>query len=185
MDCNKASMLIMKYLDKDITEKEQNKLTKHLEVCSECREEFNLLNDTFEIVEDLEDVEPPKDIEKKVMASIDKGKYKKKSYKNLIYLIVSAFSVLSLSTYFIFRKLTLSIPGLISDFSNFFIESIVKFVSFIVVNTINTSDLLVGLVKLISKFTLILPIVLLVFLFNLVILELCIVKIYNINIRRN
>lgn len=72
MDCKAASELIMKYLDRKITNKEEQLLYEHLDSCEDCSLEFETLKDACMIIEDMGFEEPPFDLEKVVISRIKK-----------------------------------------------------------------------------------------------------------------
>lgn len=72
MDCNKASKLMMKFMDNSLTDEENLLLEKHLEECVECKKDFSLYT---EILEDFSteilDIEVPENLEEMVMEKIE------------------------------------------------------------------------------------------------------------------
>ncbi|MBS4539537.1 zf-HC2 domain-containing protein [Clostridium sp. D2Q-11] len=87
MDCKEASMLIMRSIDNDIKPSERAILDSHIQKCTKCSEEFNMLKMALDEMGDLDIIEPPEDIEDMVMMEIDKKRYKlrNKKVKKLVY----------------------------------------------------------------------------------------------------
>lgn len=95
MGCQKASILMMEYIDKSISDDDKKELLNHLEACDDCNLEFSLLLETIDLVEEEEEVEVPTEIENMVMSAIDVKKYEKKiNYKNYILLTLIPLLVL-------------------------------------------------------------------------------------------
>lgn len=70
MSCKQYSDLLMRYFDKDLNDIEAVKLKQHLKACRECSEEFVSLSEIFSFVESDITLEPPEDLEAKVMDKI-------------------------------------------------------------------------------------------------------------------
>lgn len=70
MDCKKAQALLSTYLDKKLAEKDKDFLELHLRDCDNCRLFLANLEETVNLVSNLEEVEPPAnllaDIEKEI-----------------------------------------------------------------------------------------------------------------------
>lgn len=84
MQCSEISELMMKYLDKDISELELIALEKHNISCKSCNHEFNALKKAVGLVETLPDVEPPYAFEMKVMRKIGAETYKRNTANLLV-----------------------------------------------------------------------------------------------------
>lgn len=84
MQCSEISELMMKYLDKDISELELMALEKHNQSCKSCNHEFNALRKAIGLVETLPDVEPPFAFEMKVMERIGRERYKQNNANFLV-----------------------------------------------------------------------------------------------------
>lgn len=70
MDCKKCSTLLSLYLDGELSDSEQQAITRHLEQCPPCQQEFETLKQAVDCVGRLECVEPPDDFHKKLMNKI-------------------------------------------------------------------------------------------------------------------
>ena len=78
MECRKISDLIMKYMDKDISAIESEKLLGHIKSCSDCNMEFEVLKSALHSVEEMPDLDLSYGFETKVMQAI-KVQQKEKS----------------------------------------------------------------------------------------------------------
>lgn len=83
MDCKTSSNLIMAYVDQTITDDEWANLQKHLELCKECREEFDFFSQIEELIGELPMYEPSEAFEMKVMESIDHSLYQPTGKKGI------------------------------------------------------------------------------------------------------
>jgi len=72
------SDLIMKYMDKDISDGESEKLHAHIKSCSDCNMEFQVLKSVLYSIEELPELDLSYGFEVKVMQSI-KAQQKEKS----------------------------------------------------------------------------------------------------------
>lgn len=70
MDCKSAKVLLMKYMDGDISKKEVLKLRSHTDCCEKCREEFLIYTQILEGFDELEKYEAPEGFEACVMEKI-------------------------------------------------------------------------------------------------------------------
>ncbi len=70
MNCEKADLLIMKYMDGEINISEAKLLNSHLLGCKECKEGFKIYDLLLLDMEELDGVEAPYDFEKAVMVKI-------------------------------------------------------------------------------------------------------------------
>ncbi|MBO8170035.1 MAG: DUF4349 domain-containing protein [Thermoanaerobacteraceae bacterium] len=59
MACQEYQELLSAYIDEVLTEEEQRRLEKHLEQCSDCRQELENLKETVVMLQSLDEVEPP------------------------------------------------------------------------------------------------------------------------------
>lgn len=84
MQCSEISGLMMKYLDKDISETELKTLERHNLSCKSCSMEFQGLKNAVNLVEALPDISPPYSLKTKVMERIEREKYKQSSINLLI-----------------------------------------------------------------------------------------------------
>lgn len=78
MECRKISDLIMKYMDKEISDVEAEKLHGHIKGCSSCNMEFEVLKSALHSVEELPELDLSYGFETKVMQAI-KVQQKEKS----------------------------------------------------------------------------------------------------------
>ena len=124
MECRLASDLMMKYLDGDIGNDELKTLMNHMDSCNNCREEFSLLKETFDIVENTLDLDIPDSMEKDIMNSIDINKYKKKSLK-LVPIIFLEVILISIINTFIILKLIRTI-----GFKEILVKVTIGFINF-------------------------------------------------------
>ena len=102
MDCQRTSMLMMEFIDGSISREEEESLLKHIEICKACHEEFSLLKETVGLVEDMEEIDPPLEIESLVMGSIDTKLYREKSKGLIIMALATVISVIFIGGYFIY-----------------------------------------------------------------------------------
>ncbi len=133
MDCKTASILMMEYIDGEIKELDKIELFKHLESCKDCNEAFLLLSESIDMIESMDEIEPPENIETLVMSSIDVTKYNvkvriKKSI--IISSILVVFMILGGYLFNIILNNSLSLKELL-------IVNIVKLVNFTVLTLPN------------------------------------------------
>ena len=97
MDCKTASMLMMEFIDGEINELGKNKLYEHLDKCKDCSEEFSLLTDSLDMIDSLDELDPPEGIEDLVLSRIDTKKYKseKRSITKALSIILGLFTAMS------------------------------------------------------------------------------------------
>lgn len=122
MDCSKASLLMMEYIDGSICKSEKDDLMKHLESCYECSEEFSLIKESLDLVENMEEIEPPENIEELVMSNIDVKKYKEKSVNTNI--IIALITMLSIVGIVLFTITRLKVDFLREIFVSFVISTV-------------------------------------------------------------
>lgn len=79
MDCQQASLLMMEFLDGMISEIDSLELQDHIDRCNSCSQEFSLLLESISLVDDMEEIEPPEELESLVMSKINVHQYKKES----------------------------------------------------------------------------------------------------------
>lgn len=70
MQCKEINNLFMKYFDGNISELEREMIIKHNEKCSNCKEEFTVLRQAIEALEELPEIEVPLGFESRVMDGI-------------------------------------------------------------------------------------------------------------------
>lgn len=79
MDYKKASLLMMMVLDGTIDELDRQKLQDHIDECDHCRQELSLLQESIDLIDSLEEIEPPRELEDLVLSKIDIHKYTEES----------------------------------------------------------------------------------------------------------
>jgi len=70
MQCKEINSLVMKYFDGNISELEREMIIKHNEKCSRCAEEFAVLREAINTLEELPEIEVPVGFESMVMKGI-------------------------------------------------------------------------------------------------------------------
>lgn len=76
MRCKEINNLVMKYFDGNASELEREMIVKHNKECSRCAEEFSLLREAIDIIEEFPEVEVPVGFESRVMEGIKtRGEY--------------------------------------------------------------------------------------------------------------
>lgn len=124
MDCQKASILMMEYFDGTISQSHKASLMEHLKSCDNCSAEFSLLSESIELVENLEVLDPPENIEDTIMASIDVDKYKSKVKSwNVVLAFITVFTIAGGILVYITQNNLQSLQAT-------FIASIIKIVNF-------------------------------------------------------
>jgi hypothetical protein len=69
-DCNSIKKQLSVYIDNELTPDERLKIKEHLGICQDCAEELDELKKSIEHLQNLDKVEPPPWLTKKVIASI-------------------------------------------------------------------------------------------------------------------
>jgi len=70
MECEGIKELLSAYLDGELTEEESGTVRAHLERCPDCRREIEQFRKVSALYRDLDDPEPPADLEKRVLAEV-------------------------------------------------------------------------------------------------------------------
>lgn len=70
MQCKEINDLVMKYFDGSICELEREMIIRHNESCSRCAEEFAVLREALDTLEELPEIEAPAGFEARVMEGI-------------------------------------------------------------------------------------------------------------------
>lgn len=70
MQCKEINSLVMKYFDGNISELEREMVIKHNEKCSSCAEEFLVLREAIDTLEEFPEIEVPVGFESMVMERI-------------------------------------------------------------------------------------------------------------------
>lgn len=125
-------MLMMEFIDGSIGLEEENSLLEHIGVCKDCHQEFSLLRETIDLVEDMEEIAPPLEIESFVMESIDPKLYKERANGLIIMALVTVLSTIFIGGYFIYFKGAISILSNLTFFKDLLVAAFVDFVYFCV-----------------------------------------------------
>lgn len=95
ISCNSCNVLITKYLDGNIGEKEQNQLMEHVSICDLCKEEYTKYSLILDVLNEKREIEPPETFESEVMAKIQRiNLYAKKSRDKKFLKLYFASSIL-------------------------------------------------------------------------------------------
>lgn len=78
MTCDEISKYIPAYLEDDLTPEERKFVDEHINTCDACRQDLADFKNTFNILKDLPDVEPPPFFEQKIMSRIHEEATQKK-----------------------------------------------------------------------------------------------------------
>jgi len=70
MECEGIKELLSAFLDGELTEEESSAVRAHLERCPDCRKEIEAFRKVSALYRDLEDPEPPADLEERVLAEV-------------------------------------------------------------------------------------------------------------------
>jgi len=70
MQCKQISNHMMKYFDGNISELETEQLMRHLQKCTVCADEFEVLREALFEIEDLPDIDPPAELTVNIMKEI-------------------------------------------------------------------------------------------------------------------
>ena len=70
MHCKEISSLVMKYFDGNISELEREMIIRHNESCSGCAEEFTVLREAMDALEDFSEIDVPIGFESRIMEEI-------------------------------------------------------------------------------------------------------------------
>lgn len=106
MQCKQIDDLTMKYFDGNISELELEQLMRHNQKCPACAEKFEILRDAIFEIETFSDIEPPADLNTKIMAAVADQKHFSMNAKQLACLLIS-FAGLVLFTYNIIANVVL------------------------------------------------------------------------------
>lgn len=74
MDCDKALEMMSLYIDEELNKEEQEKLFEHINSCSYCKEEFNLLKDLVGKLKEEEFLPLPEGYHEELMAKVNDSK---------------------------------------------------------------------------------------------------------------
>ncbi len=70
MHCKEISNLVMKYFDGNISELEREMIIRHNESCSSCAEEFTVLREAMDTLEDFSEIDVPIGFQAGIMEEI-------------------------------------------------------------------------------------------------------------------
>lgn len=152
MQCSKMTDLMMKYLDKDISETELKELEKHNLSCKSCNNEFNSLKIAMDLVEALPDIEPPYNFEMKVMEKIEKRRYRLSTAS----LLIGAIGLFSYAYYMILLVIlpyiqNAQITSILYSYINYGIDKFTSYFTNILVYTNVTIENLLILRNILIK----------------------------------
>ncbi len=94
MQCMEISNLVMKYFDGNISELEREMIIKHNEKCSSCAEEFGMLRQAIDTLEELPELEVPVGFEARVMEGIMNQKAYFTNPKIVVFWLVSVLGLM-------------------------------------------------------------------------------------------
>jgi anti-sigma factor RsiW len=72
MNCNKIQKLLSSYIDKEIDTKSTIEIEKHLLICNDCKNEYDILMKTKELLHSLTNIDLPSDFYENVQREISK-----------------------------------------------------------------------------------------------------------------
>ncbi|MGB7604976.1 MAG: hypothetical protein WBL93_05810 [Lutisporaceae bacterium] len=84
MQCKQIKNHTMKYFDGNISELEMEQLMRHIQKCTVCAEEFEVLREALFEIEDLPDIDPPADLTVNIMTEVYSQKQLQISPRQLI-----------------------------------------------------------------------------------------------------
>lgn len=84
MQCKQIKNHTMKYFDGNISELEMEQLMRHIQKCTVCAEEFEVLREALFEIEDLPDIDPPADLTVNIMTEVYSQKQLQISARQLI-----------------------------------------------------------------------------------------------------
>lgn len=89
MHCKEISNLVMKYFDGNISELEREMIVRHNESCSSCAEEFTVLREAMDALEDFAEIEAPLGFESRIMEEVRALKPYSISSQTVIFWLIS------------------------------------------------------------------------------------------------
>jgi len=176
---------MMEYIDGILDLEAERELMSHIEGCKACKNEFSILQETLELVEDIEEVEPPVELVDLVMTNIDPKKYRRRIGMK-VPLLGTALVVICLSTlYFVLLK---GVIGLLSDsiiIKDMLVSAFVNLVNFLVLTLPNALSFIRGIFPFSLSFSIYAAGVTLALLLILSIIEIYLLGVLKSQIRRN
>ncbi|HWR62640.1 MAG TPA: zf-HC2 domain-containing protein [Clostridia bacterium] len=97
MHCKEISNLVMKYFDGNISELEREMIIRHNESCSSCAEEFTVLREAMDALEDFCEIDVPLGFESKVMEEIRAWKPYSLNPKIVLFWLISVLGLMVFS----------------------------------------------------------------------------------------
>ncbi|HPD00272.1 MAG TPA: zf-HC2 domain-containing protein [Acetivibrio sp.] len=109
MSCEQFEDSIMKHIDGEINDIENNRLMKHLRECAECSRKLEELKSIMGTLEQTDVIEPPFDLEQTVMEKVKKldvynKKLKEKKLMMSYFAALMIFTVILLLSAILFRE---------------------------------------------------------------------------------
>lgn len=77
-ECEKIRKLLPLYIDSMLSDKETDEVIRHLDKCSDCRNEYNYLKAIIGTTKEISEKEVPKDFHKNLMEKVKSEDHKKK-----------------------------------------------------------------------------------------------------------
>ena len=81
MKCSEVKFNLISFINKELSEQENNKIQNHLQICNDCKNEYDLLIKTYDLLKTSENLEPSEDFLQKLHQKIEQEKSKKVSEK--------------------------------------------------------------------------------------------------------
>lgn len=75
MNCKYTKLLLSHYVEQELVTKRRKGLEHHLQACLTCRREMDKMLKTVRIIQNVEEVDPPRDYLQSVKASLT-GRYR-------------------------------------------------------------------------------------------------------------
>ncbi|NLK34080.1 MAG: hypothetical protein GX301_01330 [Gracilibacteraceae bacterium] len=94
MQCQEINSLVMRYFDGNISELELEMIVKHNEKCRRCAEDFEVLKEAIDTLEELPEIEVPAGFAAKVMEGIISGKTYSTNPKVVAFWLVSILGLM-------------------------------------------------------------------------------------------
>jgi hypothetical protein len=73
MRCKWAKLLLSHYIEQGLDLKRREGLALHLQKCPACQKEMDRMSATVQIIQSIEDVDPPRDYVEAVRVRLEKG----------------------------------------------------------------------------------------------------------------
>jgi hypothetical protein len=94
MQCKEINSLVMKYFDGNISELEREMIIKHNDKCNRCAEEFSVLREAIDTLEDFSEIEVPIGFELRVMEGIRTQKVYSTSPQVVAFWLISVLGLM-------------------------------------------------------------------------------------------